>query len=248
MTSLPRWVAGVQEALVWPCGQVTRWSSLSFLRHHAEDRLIAVWTLAIVAGLRRGELAGLKWSRVDLGGGAMSVHWQRTTTRAGVVEKEPKGKSKRTVALGPMMVAALRAHRLRQDAEKAAAGDLYDDGGYVFCREDGRPYYPKYFTDRWESCCLAADVPVIVLHDARHTSATTGADAGVPQHIMKNRLGHASRRTTDEVYTHVLDLSARKAAELMETAIFRPGQSAADNRHPARRLAAARRRIRRRAA
>ena len=54
---------------------------------------------------------------------------------------------------------------------------------------------------------------MITLHDARHTSATTGADAGVPQHVMKNRLGHASRRTTDEVYTHVLDLSARKAAE-----------------------------------
>jgi hypothetical protein len=31
-------------------------------------------------------------------------------------------------------------------------------------------------------CCIAAGVPVIVLHDARHTSAATGADAGVPQH------------------------------------------------------------------
>jgi len=225
--------------------------AMQFLRHHAEDRLIAAWTLSILTGLRRGELAGLKWSRVDLEGGALMVHWQRTTTRTGVVEKEPKGKSKRTVALGPMLVAALRAHRTRQDAEKPAAGDLYADGGYVFCREDGRPYYPKYFTDRWERCCIAAGVPVIVLHDARHTSATTGADAGVPQHVMKNRLGHASRRTTDEVYTHVLDLSARKAAELMETAIFGPARQPVDNRqasrasHPARRLAAARRRIRR---
>lgn len=77
---------------------------------------------------------------------------------------------------------------------------------------------------------MAAGVPVIVLHDARHTSATTGADASVPQHIMKNRLGHASRRTTDEVYTHVLDLSACKAAELMETAIFGPARTSVDNR------------------
>lgn len=65
------------------------------------------------------------------------MHWQRTITRTGVVEKKPKGKSKRTVALGPILVAALRAHRARQDAEKAAAGDLYEDDGYVFCREDG---------------------------------------------------------------------------------------------------------------
>lgn len=225
--------------------------AVQFLRHHTEDRLIGAWTLSILTGMRRGELAGLKWSCVDLERGVLKVHWQRTTTRTGVVEKEPKGKSKRTVALGPMLITALRAHRTRQAAEKAAAGDLYDDGGYVFCREDGRPYYPRYFTDRWERCCLAAGVPVIVLHDARHTSATTGADAGVPQHIMKNRLGHASKRTTDEVYTHVLDLSARKAAELMETAIFGPAQPPTDARqanaasHPARRLAAARRRIRR---
>ncbi len=67
------------------------------------------------------------------------------------------------------------------------------------------PYYPRYLTQEWERCCIAAGVPVISLHDARHTSATTGADAGVPQHVMKDRLGHASRRTTDEVYTHVLD-------------------------------------------
>jgi len=231
---------------VWTPAQATQ-----FLRHHSGHRLIAAWTLSVLTGLRRGELAGLKWSRVDLERGTLSVHWQRTTTRGGVVEKEPKGRSKRTVALGPVLVATLRAHRARQDVEKAAADELYDDGGHVFCREDGRPYYPRYFTDVWEKCCTAAGVPVIALHDARHTSATTGADAGVPQHIMKDRLGHASRRTTDEVYTHVLDASARKAAELMETAIFGPTEPSTNDRksvralNPARRLAAARRRIRR---
>jgi integrase len=231
---------------VWTAAQAAR-----FLAHHAGHRLFAAWVLAIVGGLRRGELLGLKWDRVDLDGGVLAVHWQRTTTSSdGAIEKAPKGKSRRSVALGPTAVAALGGHRLRQGEEKEAAGDLYEDGGYVFCREDGRPYYPRYLTQEWERCCRSAGVPVIALHDARHTSATTGADAGVPQHVMKNRLGHASRRTTDEVYTHVLDLSARKAAELMETAIFGPARQSADARraaqaHPARSLAAARRRIRR---
>jgi integrase len=187
---------------------------------------------------------------VDLDGGVLRVHWQRTATSSkGAIEKAPKGKSKRTVAIGPTAVAVLQARQCLQEAEKEAADDLYEDGGYVFCREDGRPYYPRYLTEEWERCCRAAGVPVISLHDARHTSATTGADAGVPQHVMKDRLGHASRRTTDEVYTHVLDLSARKAAELMETAIFGPAEPPAGDRqatatsHPTRRLAAVRRRI-----
>jgi len=200
---------------VWTPAQST-----TFLRYHVGHRLYAAWAVAIIAGIRRGELAGLKWHRVDLDRGVLLVHWQRTTTRTGVVEKAPKGKSKRAVALGPALVAALRAHQARQDAEKALAGAVYDDQGYAFCREDGKPYYPRYFTDQWEKCCAQAGVPVIALHDARHTSATTGADAGVPEHVMQRRLGHANGRTTREVYTHVLPESERRAAELMEAALL----------------------------
>ena len=193
--------------------------SAKFLKFHTEHRLRAAWALAIVVGARRGELAGLKWPRIDLDRGVLLLHWQRTTTSNGVVEKAPKGKSKRAVALGPALVAQLHDHKARQEREKAAAGVVYHDGGYVFCREDGEPYYPKYFTDQWAKACTHADVPVIALHDARHTSATTGADAGVPEHVMQRRLGHADSRTTREVYTHVLPESERKAAELMEAVL-----------------------------
>jgi hypothetical protein len=129
---------------VWTPAQAT-----TFLRHHAGHRLRAAWLLAIVVGVRRGELAGLRWSGVDLDRGVLLVHRQRTTTSRGVVEKAPKGKSRRAIAIGPALVTELRAHRARQDAEKALAGVIYRDGGYVFCREDGMPYYPKYFTDQW---------------------------------------------------------------------------------------------------
>jgi hypothetical protein len=58
-----------------------------------EHRLRAAWVWRFVVRARRGELAGLKWSKVDLDRGVLLVHWQRTTTSAGVVEKEPKGGS-----------------------------------------------------------------------------------------------------------------------------------------------------------
>jgi integrase len=195
--------------------------SSQFLQSCIEHRLRAAWVLAVIAGVRRGELAGLKWGKVDLDRGVLFVHWQRTATSAGVVEKEPKGKSKRAVAIGPAVVAELWANKQRQDLEKARAGVVYRDGGYVFCREDGLPYYPAYFTDQWADACTAAKVAVIALHDARHTSATTGADAGVPEHVMQRRLGHADSRTTREVYTHVLPESERKAAEVMEAILRR---------------------------
>lgn len=164
---------------VWTAAQCR-----AFLTAAAHDRLYAAWVLAIVCGMRRGELCGLKWSKVDLDGGVVHVHWQRAVASGmvdgGVVEKEPKGKSRRSIAIGPALVALLRAHRDRQRAEKSLAGVAYRRGDYVFCKEDGTPYHPKYFTDRFRELCMAAGVPVIVLHDARHSSATVGADHGVP--------------------------------------------------------------------
>ncbi|GAB1692959.1 tyrosine-type recombinase/integrase [Krasilnikovia sp. M28-CT-15] len=193
--------------------------SKKFLKFHRDARMYAAWALAVVAGTRRGEVAGLRWSKVDLDQGIVYIHWQRTISGNKVVEKSPKGKSRRAIAIGPAMVQVLREHKARQDEEKAEAGLIYHDRDYVFCREDGEPYYPRYFTDMWEDACLAAGVPVIVLHDARHTSATAGADAGVPEHVMQKRLGHADARTTREVYTHVLPESERRAAELMDSAL-----------------------------
>jgi len=193
--------------------------SKTFLRFHKQARLYAAWGLAVVAGFRRGELAGLRWAKVDLDQGIVFVHIQRTISGNKVIEKAPKGKSRRAVAIGPAIVKVLWEHKARQNEEKAKAGLLYHDYDYVFPREDGEPYYPRYFTDMWEKACVEAGVPEIVLHDARHTSATAGADAGVPEHVMQKRLGHADARTTREVYTHVLPESERKAAELMDSAL-----------------------------
>jgi integrase len=170
------------------------------------------------------ELAGLKWSKVDLESGVVHVHWQRAVASGqldgGVVEKEPKGKSRRSIAVGPALVELLREHRERQRDEEELASVAYRRGGYVFSKEDGAPYHPKFFTDRVRELCVAIGVPVIVLHDARHSSATVGADNGVPQHAMQRRLGHAQSRTTQDIYVHVLPDAERRAAKIMEEAIL----------------------------
>jgi integrase len=95
----------------------------AFLVGAANDRLYAAWVLAVVCGMRRGEPAGLKWSKVDLDAGIVHVHWQRAVASGevdgGVVEKEPKGKSRRSIAIGPILVALLCEHLVRQRAEGA---------------------------------------------------------------------------------------------------------------------------------
>jgi integrase len=200
---------------VWTAAQCRQ-----FLTYVANDRLFLAWVIIVVCGLRRGEVCGLKWSKVDIEKLSMRIVWQRVVVDGGVIEKEPKGKSKRTVALGAILGILFRDHQSRQNQEMQAAGDLYQRLGYLFCKEDGSPYHPKYFTDKFRAICVAAGVPIITLHDGRHTSATVGADHGVARHAMQRRLGHAHGKTTDQIYTHVLPEAERRAAEIMEEAIL----------------------------
>ncbi|MGI5214126.1 tyrosine-type recombinase/integrase [Plantactinospora sp. CA-290183] len=214
-------------------GVWTAEETVAFLGAVREDRPYAVWVLAVVCGMRRGELAGLRWSKVDLrrgvSRGVICTDWQRTTATGqgdrGVVEKETKGSSARNIAIGESVIAVLTEHRRRQDAERALAGEIYRDEDRVFCREDGLGYPPAYFTRRFGRACEGAGVPVIALHDARHTLATVGADAGVPQHARQDRMGHSDSRVTAEIYTHVLPPAQRKAAEVMERVLLPEGRS-----------------------
>jgi integrase len=58
------------------------------------------------------------------------------------------------------------------------------------------------------------DVPPVSLHDLRHTHATILLLAGVPGHVVSQRLGHASPVITLSVYAHVMSGNQREAADL----------------------------------
>jgi integrase len=62
-------------------------------------------------------------------------------------------------------------------------------------------------------------VPLIRLHDLRHTHATILLSAREPVHVVSRRLGHASPNVTMAVYAHVLPGSQREAANLFASLI-----------------------------
>ncbi len=81
-----------------------------------EDRLEALYVLALHTGMRRGELLGLKWEDVDLDSATVQVRRTLTRTDNGrrLAIGEPKTrKSRRTVRLTQRAVYALSSHRAR---------------------------------------------------------------------------------------------------------------------------------------
>ena len=128
--------------------ELTVWTSdeaATFLRHVSDDRLAALWILALHTGMRRGELAGLRWKDVDLDAGTLTVVQQRTNANHEVVVSTPKAKSQRQIVLAPATVAALRQHRTVQLHERLALGEAWTDTGYVFVDEAGQPYHPHSY-------------------------------------------------------------------------------------------------------
>ncbi len=186
----------------------------TFLASVRSDRLFALWLVALHTGMRRGELAGLRWRDVDLASGKVSIVVQRTTDGFRVVTVEPKAGSRRVVQLAGDVAVELRVHRDRQAAERKSAGlDAAGPDDAVFADGFGRPYHPQRLRTMFGKASERAGVPAIRLHDLRHTMATTALTAGIHPKIVQERLGHTTVAMTLDTYSHVTDTIQAAAAE-----------------------------------
>jgi integrase len=162
----------------------------TFLDHVREDRLFAAWRVLATTGMRRGELMALRWADLDLDAGQVAI-------------PDSKTGSGRSVALDKETVAALRAHRKAQAAERLALGPAYTDQGLVFCREDGAPIWAQSISRMFKRHAGEAGLPSIRLHDVRHTAATLALQTGIHPKVVSERLGHATIAITLDTYSHV---------------------------------------------
>jgi integrase len=137
-----------------------------------------------------------------------------------VVTTTPKGTSRRTIDLGPQALAALQAHRHQTEAERREWGRAWTDTGLIFVREDGIGYHPSRITDLFQGLARQAGVPVIRLHDARHSCATLALAAGVHPKVVQQLLGHASWSTTMDLYTHRVERLQKDASARIEGVVF----------------------------
>lgn len=180
--------------------------------------------LALLTGMRRGELLGLRWADVDLEGGAL--HVQQTAQRIlgqGIIFRQPKTRlSRRSIALSPDAVAVLRQHRRRQAEARLLAGSAYGDRDLVFATGLGTPVEPGNLRRAWVGIARAAGVPGLRIHDLRHAHATLMLSQGVHPKVVSERLGHASVNITLDTYSHVLPGLQEAAAVSLDTILAEP--------------------------
>jgi integrase len=187
----------------------------SLLKAAADDRLGAIFTLAIATGMRLGELFGLHWSDVDFEGKTIMVRHTLTELSGQLFLTEPKtAKGRRCINLPAIAVEALEKHRELMQAEGHA------DVSWVFCDTQGGPLRRSHFHARtFKPLLQAAGLPSIRFHDLRHTSATLLLSAGVHPKVVQERLGHAQISVTLDIYSHVLPTLQLEAADKLDAAM-----------------------------
>jgi integrase len=169
-------------------------------------RLEVLLTMAIVTGMRRGELLALRWSAVDLQRGiAIVLATVDYIPKYGYVETEPKTKAgKRPISLPPFLVEMLREHKAKQELQHKKVGEKWENRNLVFPDLHGGYFNPRYLEKTFSKIIADSGLPDMHFHDLRHSAASILLSMGVNIKQIQELLGHSSVTITLDRYSHLL--------------------------------------------
>jgi integrase len=202
---LPERVSKRPRIVLWP---EQFWALVGHLRQPYQTIVI----LAVLGGLRRGELAALRWGDNRQPGKILvdeAVYWGNADEENNLpywrlgTPKTPK--SRREVAIGPIAQRAIDEWRSARWASKNRPMVRFaGPNDYMFAIRKNTPIDLHSAVERHlEPAAIKAGVPPVSWHDLRHTYTTWGRLAGMKPEIMRDQLGHASVLMTLDVYSHV---------------------------------------------
>ncbi|MHB1940786.1 MAG: tyrosine-type recombinase/integrase [Candidatus Dormibacteria bacterium] len=190
----------------------------------ATERDGPLWVLALATGARQGELLGLRWDDFDPEHGELRISRTLQRVRGAWVVGEPKtSRSRRTLLLPPVAIAALARQRAQQLTDRLSAGPGWQDtDGLIFTTATGAPREGTHATKVFQRTCVAIGLPPVRFHDLRHTTATVLAAAGIPVRDVQDQLGHSTVLTTLGTYIHVVPEARRAVADTLDAVLGGP--------------------------
>ena len=178
--------------------------------------------LLIVTGCRRGEIVGLRWEKIDFENRQIRIDSSLSyVPGVGTYEGPTKTKRTRFVTIPAQTVTMLKQYRAWQSAMRLQMGELWNDTGFVFTRDNGLPNNPRVLDSWLRDFCKRHGLPHIYPHMFRHTFASVLIAEGVDIVTVSKMLGHSTPSITTDVYSHLIEESQRRAAECISDVMLR---------------------------
>ena len=178
--------------------------------------------MAAYYGLRRSEIAGLRWRAIDFKSNRITI--ERTVTQA-IVDGERKiiakdrAKNKsscRSLPLMPQFKKILLQMKQQQETNRKLCGNCYHESEYVYVNPLGVPYTPDFITDHFRKYLKKAGFRKITFHELRHSCASMLLKQGVGMKDIQAWLGHSTYNTTANLYAHLDSESKVSVGTVME--------------------------------
>lgn len=177
-----------------------------FLAQVQTHHLKALLTLAIITGMRRGELLGLKWQDINFENCSLRVNRAVSyTTSHGFLETEPKTtRSRRTIMLPVFVVEVLLQHRAQQEIQRCKAGNAWIERDLVFTNAQGSYISESSMLKSFKRLLKKCGLPCMRFHDLRHSAASILFSWGTHPKVVQEILGHSQISVTLDIYSHML--------------------------------------------
>ncbi|MBA4379552.1 MAG: hypothetical protein C0393_02500 [Anaerolinea sp.] len=174
--------------------------------------------MALMTGMREGELLGLKWSDVDWTKGHLHIQRQLQVKKVnGSVLVPPKTRAGvRKIKLGQGTLDRLAMHREQEELQKEASGARWEENDLIFPNTIGKPMSSRNMYEDYKRLLRENGLPDINFHALRHTSLSFLLDMGTPVNTVQKRAGHSKASVTTDTYGHSLAHSEDEAAERIE--------------------------------
>lgn len=190
------------------------------------DPIEDIVRIAVIYGLRRSEIIGLRWEDINRETNTLHIrhkvaevriNGKRQLIRSNNLKTEA---SRRAFPLSSDIRQRLE-HRQARIAQNQASNRWYSqsDAAYIFVDANGKLLSPEYVTDHFRWKIAHSDLPKVRFHDLRHTCATLLLHEGCSLREIQSYLGHASYLTTTR-YAHVDARSKEHALEIMSAALM----------------------------
>ena len=163
--------------------------------------------IGFYTGMRRGEVCGLKWDKVDLEKGTIEVDkaMSHKDDEGNWVLGPPKNNSSyRKFFMGDTLTQILKEHKLQQKKNKLRYGNHYKESNFVCTKENGEFVSP--YSIKWSCSNIKNKLGIDMgFHSLRHTHATLLLERGAPIKDIQKKLGHARASITIDTYSHLTE-------------------------------------------